>query len=103
MNNEKTKPLSYIQIENDLLKNVSWSFKSKIWIAILLVALVICLFYYGLQLINGLGVTGLHDYASWGIYISNFVFFVAVSLVGMLISSILGLADVKWIKPLGIY
>ena len=32
--------------------------------------------------------------------ITNFVFFVAVSLVGMLISSVLGLADVKWIKPI---
>jgi molybdopterin-containing oxidoreductase family membrane subunit len=32
------------------------------------------------------------DYASWGIYISNFVFFVAISLVGSLITAILRLA-----------
>ena len=40
---------------------------------------------------NGLGVTGLRDYISWGMYISNFVFFVASSLIGMLISAVLGL------------
>jgi len=34
-------------------------------------------------------------------YIANFVFFVATSLVGMLISSVLGLAGAKWIIPIG--
>ena len=100
MNNESTKSLTHAEIENDLIKNIYWSSKSKIWIAILLAAFAVCLYFYVTQLVNGLGVTGLHDYASWGIYISNFVFFVAVSLVGMLISSVLGLADVKWIKPI---
>ena len=49
---------------------------------------------------KGLGVTGLRDVTSWGMYIANFVFFVATSLVGMLISSVLGLAGAKWIKPI---
>jgi molybdopterin-containing oxidoreductase family membrane subunit len=33
-------------------------------------------------------------------YISNFVFFVATSLIGMLISAVLGLTGVKWASPL---
>ena len=33
-------------------------------------------------------------------YIANFVFFVATSLVGMLISSVLGLIGFKWVKPI---
>jgi len=33
-------------------------------------------------------------------YISNFVFFVATSLIGMLISAVLGLSGVKWASPL---
>ena len=45
-------------------------------------------------------VTGLRDYVSWGMYIANFVFFVATSLVGMLISSVLGLIGFKWVKPI---
>jgi len=100
MNNDIIKTFTEDKIENDLIKNIHWSVKSKVWLAILFVALIICLYYYGTQLVYGLGVTGLHDYASWGIYISNFVFFVAVSLVGMLISSVLGLANVEWIKPI---
>jgi molybdopterin-containing oxidoreductase family membrane subunit len=42
----------------------------------------------------------MRDYVSWGIYISNFVFFVAISLVGSLITAVLRLADVHWSTPL---
>ena len=52
-----------------------------------------------IQIKNGLGVTGMTDYVSWGVYIANFVFFVAVSLVGLLISSILQLLKISWAKP----
>src|SRR6478752_5342177 len=45
-------------------------------------------------------VTNMGDYASWGIYISNFVFFVAISLVGSLITAILRLSNVHWSTPL---
>ncbi|MDP4257779.1 MAG: NrfD/PsrC family molybdoenzyme membrane anchor subunit, partial [Bacteroidota bacterium] len=55
---------------------------------------------YFLQLKNGLVVTSMRDYATWGIYISNFVFFVAISLVGSLITAVLRLADVHWSTPL---
>ncbi len=72
----------------------------KIWTAILIVFCVIGLYAYILQLKNGLVVTSMRDYASWGIYISNFVFFVAISLVGSLITAILRLANVKWSTPL---
>ncbi|MBI9056192.1 MAG: polysulfide reductase NrfD [Labilibaculum sp.] len=100
MNETITKELNEEQIDQDLLKNVNWGGKSKLWLSFLSVSLIICLYYYYQQLQNGLGVTGLHDYVSWGIYISNFVFFVATSLIGMLISSVLGLMNVKWVKPL---
>lgn len=89
-----------IKLENDLLAPVRWTRASKIWLGSLLVAFLICLFFYYLQLRNGLIVTGLHDYVAWGIYISNFVFFVATSLIGMLISSIIGLSGAKWILPI---
>ena len=101
MNKTITKEhLTEEQIDQDLLKNVNWGGKSKVWLSFLTISLIICLYYYYQQLQNGLGVTGLHDYVSWGIYISNFVFFVATSLIGMLISSVLGLMNVSWVKPL---
>jgi len=67
---------------------------------LLSVSLVICLYAYTIQLRDGLGVAGIRDYVSWGMYISNFVFFVAASLIGMLISAVLGLTGVKWASPL---
>lgn len=87
-------------IDIELLSNVNWSKSSKIWLGFLFTLLLICLFFYLQQLRHGLGVTGLNDFISWGIYISNFVFFVAASLVGMLISSVMGLSGVKWIRPI---
>ena len=42
----------------------------------------------------------MRDYVSWGIYISNFVFFVAISLVGSLITAIFRLANIHWSTPL---
>ena len=71
-----------------------------LWMTFLLIALGVCVYAYYLQLKIGLGVTGLRDYVSWGMYIANFVFFVASSLVGMLISAVLGLSGAKWITPL---
>jgi Ni/Fe-hydrogenase subunit HybB-like protein len=47
-----------------------------------------------------LGVTGMRDFVSWGLYIGNFVFFVAVSLIGFLISSTLHLLKFEWSKPI---
>lgn len=67
---------------------------------VLTVSLIICLGAYVKQLNDGLVVTGLRDYVSWGMYISNFVFFVATSLIGMLISAVLGLSGQKWSAPL---
>lgn len=71
-----------------------------IWITFLTACCVFGLVAYATQLNKGLVVTNLGDYVSWGIYISNFVFFVAISLVGSLITAIFRLANVKWATPL---
>lgn len=72
----------------------------KIWIATLCVFAIAALIMYVKQLNEGLSVTSMRDIASWGIYISNFVFLVAVSLVGSLITAILKLNKIKWATPL---
>ena len=79
---------------------ISTSSKYKLWIALLLVINLIGMYAYYRQVRYGLIVTAMRDYTSWGIYISNFVFFVAISLVGSLFSSILKLNKNKWSKPL---
>jgi Ni/Fe-hydrogenase subunit HybB-like protein len=87
------------KIIDDLLpKKFGW--KGKVWVMVLLIFCVIGLVAYILQLSKGLVVTSMRDYASWGIYISNFVFFVAISLVGSLITAVLRLTNVRWSTPL---
>jgi molybdopterin-containing oxidoreductase family membrane subunit len=92
--------INYEKITSDLLRPIRLNKAFILWMGVLGVALVICLYAYTIQLRNGLGVAGIRDYVSWGMYISNFVFFVATSLIGMLISAVLGLTGVKWASPL---
>ncbi len=84
----------------DILKSVRINTGFLLWMGFLTALLAACLFAYTIQLREGLGVTGLRDVTSWGMYIANFVFFVATSLCGMLISSVLGLIGYRWVRPI---
>jgi Ni/Fe-hydrogenase subunit HybB-like protein len=48
----------------------------------------------------GLGVTGLNRPVYWGIYITNFVFFIGISHAGTLISAILRVTQAEWRRPI---
>lgn len=87
------------QITRDLLPQ-KFGKRGVIWTTVLILFCVIGAIAYIRQLKYGLVVTNMRDYASWGIYISNFVFFVAISLVGSLITAIFRLANVQWATPL---
>jgi len=88
------------KVSADLFRTVRFNKGFMAWMSFLGVALLACLYAYYTQLQEGLIVTGLGDYTSWGMYIANFVFFVAASLVGMLISCVLGLIGIEWVKPI---
>ncbi len=96
---EKLQKFSPEKITSDLLPQ-KFGRRGMIWTAILVVICCIGAFAYIQQLRKGLIVTNMGDYVSWGIYISNFVFFVAISLVGSLITAIFRLANVPWRTPL---
>ncbi len=87
-------------IATDILRPVGISKGFLAWMGFLIIALLACFYAYYIQFQKGLIVTGLRDYVSWGMYIANFVFFVATSLIGMLISSVLGLIGYTWVKPI---
>src|SRR5215467_7845300 len=76
----------------------SWSF--YLWIIFLASSVVLALVAYGIQLLQGLIVTGLRDEVSWGIYISTFVFWVGVSKGGTMISAILRVTNAGWRTPM---
>ncbi|MEW6377231.1 MAG: NrfD/PsrC family molybdoenzyme membrane anchor subunit [Thermodesulfobacteriota bacterium] len=64
----------------------------SILVAVISWAVVAYLFQYR----EGLGVTGLARPIFWGVYITNFVFFIGISHAGTLISAILRLAKAEW-------
>jgi len=66
----------------------------------LLAIIAWAIFAYTHQFRLGLGITGLNRPVYWGIYITNFVFFIGVSHAGTLISAILRLTQAEWRRPI---
>ncbi len=88
---------------NSLVKDLApkkFNKPSILWVLFLLVIIGAGIIAYIDQLIKGQVVTNMRDYALWGIYISNFVFFVATSFVGSVTVAILRLTNNEWRTPL---
>jgi len=99
LSKEESK-VRFDKIADDLIQPLTkFGTSFQIWAFVLFLSLTLFGYAYFIQVRDGLGVTGMHDYAAWGMYIANFVFFVAIALVGMLITAVLGLSGVKWITP----
>jgi len=71
-----------------------------IWTTFLIIVSLGGVVAYIDQVIRGQMVTNMNDYALWGIYISNFVFFVATSFVGTVTVSVLRLTKNAWRTPI---
>lgn len=80
-----------------LRRKMGWL--GKTWVVFLLGVVGLGVYAYYLQSKHGLMVTGMRDTFPWGLYITLFVFLVAVSLVGAVISSILKLARFEFRRP----
>jgi molybdopterin-containing oxidoreductase family membrane subunit len=55
------------------------------WMISLLVIILFGTYHYGLQLSEGLAITGMHDHVSWGLYISNFTFLVGLAAAAVML------------------
>jgi len=55
---------------------------------------------YSRQIVDGLDVTGLNRPVYWGLYITNFVFFIGISHAGTLVSAILRVFGAEWRRPI---
>ncbi len=98
----KSKIQKYNLMEEELLRPIQKIGRAgKIWIGFL-VAICLCgLYAYYLQETKSKYETiSLRDYTMWGVYISTFVFYVALSLIGALMSAILKLIKFEWYRPL---
>ncbi len=56
-----------------------------LWMGTLTVLMLTGGYCYFLQLRDGLGVTGMNDHVSWGLYISNFTFLVGLAAAAMML------------------
>lgn len=72
----------------------------KRWATALAAVVLWAIFAWVWQLTWGLGVTGLGRPIYWGLYITNFVFFIGVSHAGTLISAILRIVHAEWRRPI---
>ena len=105
-NESKTKedmmPERYKVMEEELLRpiqHIGWA--GKLWIAFLFLVFFAGVYaYYKQETLSKWETISLNDYTMWGVYISNFVFFVALSLVGALMSAVLKLTHFEWYRPL---
>ncbi len=87
--------------ESKLLGSLKMSGRGSVaWMALLGVIVLFGVFAYSRQFRNGLVETGMRDQISWGLYISNFVFFIGISHAGTLISAILRVTDTGWRRPI---
>ncbi len=56
-----------------------------VWMATLTAVILVGAYAYFIQLRDGLGVTGMNDHVSWGLYISNFTFLVGMAAAAMML------------------
>ena len=56
-----------------------------LWMASLSLIILAGAYAYFVQLRNGLGVTGMNDHVSWGLYISNFTFLVGLAAAALML------------------
>jgi molybdopterin-containing oxidoreductase family membrane subunit len=89
------------QVETDLLATLQpMGRPGRLWVASLLAVCGVALIALIIQLRNGLRVTGMNDMVSWGVYMTNFVFFIGISHAGTLISAILRVTGAEWRRPI---
>ncbi len=63
----------------------SGSRRYHVWMGTLTIIMLVGAFAYSVQLRYGLGVTGMNDHVSWGLYISNFTFLVGLAAAAMML------------------
>ncbi len=70
----------------DALDNVTaGSLRYHLWMGFLTFLMLLGTYAYLVQLREGLIVTGMYDYVSWGLYISNFTFLVGIAAAALML------------------
>jgi Ni/Fe-hydrogenase subunit HybB-like protein len=73
---------------------------AKVWIALCVVSILLGFFALIQQVLKGHVVTGMRDHIVWGLYISNFIYFIGISYAGAALAAILHYFKVPWGRPI---
>jgi molybdopterin-containing oxidoreductase family membrane subunit len=76
------------------------TFRDRVLWTIALLLISLGIYAVVQQFTSGLGVTGMNRPVYWGVYLTNFVFFIGLAHSGTFISAILRLAGAEFRKPL---
>ncbi|MEE8448481.1 MAG: NrfD/PsrC family molybdoenzyme membrane anchor subunit [Thermodesulfobacteriota bacterium] len=89
------------KINRDLLRPVIET-TGRFYLTVAILGLVVLngLVAFMYQMATGMGVAGLNRPVFWGLYITNFVFWVGISHAGTLLSAILRITNAQWRRPM---
>jgi molybdopterin-containing oxidoreductase family membrane subunit len=80
------KPVTVFDfIKDGFLYSIRGSKAYHIWMGTLTFIMLIGAYFYNIQLHEGLIVTGMNDYVSWGLYISNLTFLVGLAAAAVML------------------
>ncbi len=88
---------SYSEINRDILRTLEKPSLGYLGLMAFVVGgVMLAIFCWGIQIKEGMGVAGLNHPVGWGVYITDFVFWVGIGHAGTLISAILFLFRARW-------
>ena len=97
MSSTETWQRTIANVNNDILVNTR---KPHPMFYVALCSSLLCVVlggvFWAIQITSGMGVAGLNSPVYWGVYITNFVFWVGIGHAGTLISAILFLFRARW-------
>jgi molybdopterin-containing oxidoreductase family membrane subunit len=89
------------RIEDALLKPVvETTFRFYAVVFALLLVVAIGGYFWSVQAREGIWVAGMNQPVFWGLYITNYIFFIGISHAGTLISAILRITGAEWRRPI---
>jgi molybdopterin-containing oxidoreductase family membrane subunit len=94
---DQAEAMTYEKVNNDILRTLEPP--SFGWYILFLTAfstMLVGAFTWHNQILEGIGMSGLSNRVGWGVYITDFVFWVGIAHSGTLISAILFLFRARW-------